>query len=67
MLILSRYVDESIHIGDNVKLPVLENNGSQVQIGIGGPRSVAVHRSEIYLRIQAQSVSQIMDEINGNR
>ncbi len=67
MLILSRNVGESIHIGDDVKLTVLENNGSQVRIGIDAPKNVAVHRSEVYFRIQAQSASQIVDGVNGNR
>jgi carbon storage regulator len=48
MLILSRNVGESIHIGDDVKLTVLENDGSQVRIGIDAPKSVPVHREEIY-------------------
>ena len=52
MLILTRRIGESIHIGDDVKLTVLENDGSQVRIGIAAPKSVPVHREEIYYRIK---------------
>jgi carbon storage regulator len=50
MLILTRKIGESIHIGDDVKLTVLENDGSQVRIGIDAPKSVPVHREEIYYK-----------------
>ncbi len=55
MLILSRKPGDSICIGDNIKLTVLENDGHQVRIGIDAPREVPVHREEVYQRIQAQS------------
>lgn len=52
MLILSRNIGESIRIGDDIKLVVLENDGSQVRIGIDAPKSVPVHREEIYYRVK---------------
>ncbi len=52
MLILTRRVGETLMIGDDVKVTVLEVKGNQVRIGVDAPREVAVHREEIYDRIQ---------------
>jgi carbon storage regulator len=53
MLILTRRSGETIFIGDEVRLIVLGIKGNQVRIGIDAPKAVAVHREEIYDRIQA--------------
>ncbi len=53
MLILTRRSDETICVGDEVKITVLGIKGSQVRIGVDAPREVPVHREEIYQRIQA--------------
>ena len=55
MLVLSRKKGESLMIGDNIEIKVLGIEGDQVKIGIVAPRSVIVHRSEIYEAIQAQN------------
>lgn len=47
MLVLTRRIDESISIGDNVTIQVLRVDGGRVRIGIKAPRTVAVHRSEL--------------------
>lgn len=48
MLILSRRLDETIMIGDDIRLTVLGVRGHQVRIGIDAPKDVVVHREEIY-------------------
>ena len=55
MLILTRKSGESITIGDDVKITVIEVKGKQVQIGIDVPRSYVIHREEVYIRIQEEN------------
>jgi carbon storage regulator len=54
MLILTRRVGESLMIGDEVNVTVLGIRGNQVRIGVNAPKDVAVHREEIYDRIQEE-------------
>jgi len=55
MLILTRRVGESLMIGDAVNVTVLGIKGNQVRIGVNAPKDVAVHREEIYQRIQQET------------
>ena len=48
MLILTRRVGESLRIGDDVSVTVLGIKGSQVRLGVNAPKSVSVHREEVY-------------------
>lgn len=52
MLILTRKVGESLLIGDDVSITVLNIRGNQVKIGVKAPKDVSVHREEIYQRIK---------------
>ena len=52
MLILTRRVGETLMVGDQVTVTVLGVKGNQVRIGVNAPLDVAVHREEIYQRIQ---------------
>lgn len=52
MLVLSRKVNQSIMVGDNVRVVVVSVDRDQVKLGIEAPREIAVHRSEIYEEIQ---------------
>jgi len=55
MLILTRRVGESLHIGDTIKITLLGIKGNQVRIGIDAPRDVQVHREEIYDKIKRET------------
>lgn len=54
MLILSRWVGETLMIGDDITVTVIWVKGNQVRLGIDAPEEVAVHREEIYERIKRQ-------------
>ena len=54
MLILTRRVTETLTIGDNVTVTVLGVKGNQVRIGVNAPKDTAVHREEIYQKIQRE-------------
>jgi len=55
MLALTRKKDESIIIGDNIEIKILEISGDRVRIGIEAPREISIHRQEIYLQIQEEN------------
>lgn len=54
MLILTRRVGETVMIGDEITVTVLGVKGNQVRVGVNAPKSVAVHRQEIFERIQRE-------------
>ena len=55
MLVLTRREDESIMIGDDIVVKVLDLKENQVKIGIVAPKNISVHRQEIYEAIQAEN------------
>ena len=58
MLVLSRQKDESIIIGDDIKITIVDVRGDKVRLGINAPRSISVHREEIYEAIQREKAQQ---------
>jgi carbon storage regulator len=77
MLVLTRKLGESIRIGDNIILKVVDLDSRHVKLGIDAPKSIAVNREEIYERIQKenkaaseskdQSVKNIADALRKNQ
>jgi carbon storage regulator len=68
MLILTRRVGETIMVGADVKVTVLNVNGNQVRVGVSAPKDVAVHREEVFERIKAEEAGAEKGvKPNGNR
>ena len=65
MLVLTRRPGESIVIGDNIVVTIIEIKGGQVRVGVDAPRSVDVYRKEIYEQVRQENLAAIdnVDEI----
>ena len=57
MLVLSRQRDESIMIGDNIEITIVDIRGDKVRLGINAPNTVPVHRKEVYQAIQREKAA----------
>ena len=55
MLVLSRHRDESIMIGDNVVVTIVDIRGDKVRLGIDAPKEIPVHRQEVYEAIRREN------------
>ena len=66
MLVLSRQKDESIMIGDDVEITIVDVRGDKVRLGINAPRNITVHRKEIYLAIQKEKEAEQSTTSSGN-
>ncbi|MFY4775076.1 carbon storage regulator CsrA [Metabacillus sp. RGM 3146] len=55
MLVLTRKLNESIQIGDNIEIKIVAIQGDQIKLGIEAPKHVEIHRKEIYLSIQEEN------------
>ncbi len=64
MLVLSRQRDESIIIGDNIVITVVDIRGDKVRLGIDAPKEVPVHRQEVYEAIQRENMRNQSDADN---
>jgi len=56
MLVLTRKPNESIMIGDDVEVSIVEVKGDQVKLGISAPKNIKVHRKEVFLAIQRENI-----------
>ena len=63
MLVLSRQKDESIIIGDDIEVTIVDVRGDKVRLGINAPRNVSVHRKEIYEAIQREKEQRAKEEV----
>ncbi|MDR1080256.1 MAG: carbon storage regulator CsrA [Deltaproteobacteria bacterium] len=59
MLILTRKIGETVTIGDEIKVQVVDVKGRQVRLGITAPAEWAVHREEIFIKIQEQNLQSL--------
>ncbi|MCF6410151.1 carbon storage regulator CsrA [Pseudalkalibacillus salsuginis] len=57
MLVLTRKLNQSIQIGEDIEVKVLGIDGDQIKIGIDAPKNIDIHRKEIYLAIQEENSS----------
>ena len=55
MLVLTRKKDQTLVIGDNIEITVLDIQGDQIRLGVDAPKSIKIFRKEIYLEIQEEN------------
>ncbi|MDF2803906.1 MAG: carbon storage regulator, CsrA [Anaerocolumna sp.] len=67
MLALTRKSNESIMIGNDVEISILEIKGDQVKIGINAPKSVPIYRKEIYVQIQEANKEAVDSELTTDK
>jgi carbon storage regulator len=65
MLVLTRRLGETLIIGEEIKITVLGVSGDQVRLGIAAPEEIAVHRKEVWLRIQQEGNQNAQKEAIG--
>lgn len=61
MLVLSRFTEESIIIGDDIEIKILDVRGDRVRLGVNAPEGVPVHRQEVYDMIKAEEEAENND------
>ncbi len=59
MLVLSRQKDESVLIGDDIRVRIVDIRGDKVRLGFEAPADVKIHREEVYLKIKAQEKQEL--------
>ena len=64
MLVLARRLNESIMIGDDIEVVVIDIRGDQVKLGIKAPKKVSVHRKEIYQEIKRENIAAMSPEMD---
>lgn len=63
MLVLARRINQSIMIGDDIEIVIVDIKGDQVKIGVQAPKNVSVHRTEVYQEIQDENKQAAKTEI----
>ena len=63
MLVLARKINESIMIGDDVEIVIIDIKGDQVKLGIKAPKTISVHRKEIYDGIQKENIAAMKSQL----
>ncbi len=63
MLVLARKLNESIMIGDDIEIVIVDIKGDQIKLGIKAPKKIAVHRKEIYEEIQLENIAALGSKI----
>jgi len=63
MLVLARRHNESIMIGDDIEVVVIDIKGDQVKLGIKAPKTIAVHRKEIYQEIKEENIAALDSKV----
>ena len=63
MLVLARRINESIMIGDDIEVVVIDIKGDQVKLGIKAPKRISVHRREIYDEIQQENIAAMSSDL----
>jgi len=66
MLVLARKINESIMIGDDIEIVVIDIKGDQIKLGIKAPRRISVHRKEIYDEIQSENIAAMRSDMNND-
>ncbi len=64
MLVLARRLNESIMIGDEIEVVIIDIKGDQVKLGIRAPKRVTVHRKEIYEEIKKENIAAMESKYN---
>jgi carbon storage regulator len=64
MLVLARRLNESIMIGDDIEIVIIDIKGDQVKLGIKAPRKITVHRKEIYQEIKQENIAAISSDFD---
>jgi carbon storage regulator len=63
MLVLTRKKDQSIIVGDDIEITIIDIQGDQVRLGINAPKNVSIHRKEIYTEIQNENERAANEEL----